>query len=218
MWAIYDERGVLTSQVQEGTLEQAASTVEGRRCTLVLPGNDVLLAEAVVPGGSTARAQQAIPYQLEDQLADDVDSLHFAIGTKGSDDNYPVAVVGRDTMDTVREQCEQARLRPSEIVPETLALPTFDSDDIDQTTWTALIDSENAVVRLNGYKGFSIDTSMAGIMLDGAQQDLPEDLTAAVVMYKADEFAHIPPSHNLEVETRTCDNRLSLYALSLIHI
>ncbi len=215
MWAMYDERGVLTSDVESGTLAQAASKVEGRRSMLVLPGNDVLLAEAVVPGGSTARAIQAIPYQLEDQLADDVDSLHFAIGAKGKEDNYPVAVVGRDTMDTVRQQCEEARLRPSEIVPETLALPKFDSDEIGQTTWTALVDSESAVVRLNGYKGFTIDTSMAGIMLDGAQQDLPEDLTAAVVMYKADEFAEIPPSHNLEVETRTCDNRLSLYASGL---
>jgi len=154
---MYDERGVLTSDVQTGSLEQAASQVEGRRAMLVLPGSDVLLAEAVVPGGSTARALQAIPYQLEDQLADDVDSLHFAIGTKGKEDNYPVAVVGRETMDTVREQCAQAQLRPTEIVPETLALPKFDSDEIGQTTWTALVDSESAVVRLNGYKGFAID-------------------------------------------------------------
>ncbi len=215
LWAMYDERGVLTSDVQSGTLEQAASKVEGRRSVLVLPGNDVLLAEAVVPGGSTARAMQAIPFQLEDQLADDVDSLHFAIGAKGKEDDYPVAVVGRDTMDTVRNQCEQAKLRPSEIVPETLALPKFDSDDIGQTTWTALVDGESAVVRLNGYKGFTIDTSMAGIMLDGARQDLPQEVTAAVVMYQADEFGHIPPSHNLEVETRSCDNRLSLYASGL---
>jgi len=215
VWAMYDERGVLTSEVQSGPLAHAAAKVEGRRAMLVLPGNDVLLAEAVIPGGSAARALQAIPYQLEDQLADDVDSLHFAIGAKGKEDNYPVAVVGRETMDTVRDQCEQARLRPTEIVPETLALPKFDSDEIGQTTWTALVDSESAVVRLNGYKGFAIDNSMAGIMLDGAQQDLPEEISAAMVVYKADEYAHVPSSQNLEVETRACDNRLSLYASGL---
>jgi len=215
MWATSDERGALTSEVQAGTLSQAASQVEGQRAVLVLPGNDVLLAEAVIPGGSTARALQAIPFQLEDQLADDIDSLHFAIGDKGKTDNYPVAVVGRDMMDTVREQCAQAQLRPSEIVPETLALPKFESEDIGQTTWTALVDSDSAVVRLNGYKGFAIDTSMASIMLDGAQQDLPEEISAAIVMYKADEFAQIPASQNLDIETRSCDSRLSLYASGL---
>jgi len=215
VWAVADDRGALTSDVRSGTLEQAASEVEGRRSTLVLPGNDVLLAEATVPGGSAARALQAIPFELEDQLADDVDMLHFAVGARGKSDNYPVAVVGRDIMDMVREHCVEAGLRPSEIVPETLALPKFESDEAGETTWTALVDSENAVVRLNGYKGFSTDASMAGIMLDGARNDLPEDSTAAMVVFQTDPNAAMPAPANMEVETRACENRLSLYASGL---
>ncbi len=215
IWAMADDRGALTSEEQSGTLEQAAKAVEGRRSTLVLPGNDVLLAEAIVPGGSAARAAQAIPFQLEDQLADDVDSLHFAIGARGKSDNYPVAVVGRDSMDIVRDLCAQAGLRPSEIVPETLALPKFESDEMGETTWTALVDTDNAVVRLNGYKGFTTDSSMAGIMLDGAQQDLPEDATANMVVYRTNPQASMPAPENMDVETRNCDSRLSLYASGL---
>lgn len=215
VWATADDRGALTSEVSSGTLEQAANEVEGRRSTLVLPGNDVLLAEAIVPGGSAARALQAIPFQLEDQLADDVDSLHFAVGARGKTDNYPVAVIGRDTMDMVREHCANAGLRPSEIVPETLALPKFESDEMGESKWTALVDSENAVVRLNGYKGFSTDTSMASIMLDGARQDLPEDGTASIVVYRTDPHVDLPMPENMEVETRACESRLSLYASGL---
>jgi len=215
LWAVSDDRGALTSEVQMGTLEEAASQVEGRRATLVLPGNDVLLAEAIIPGASNARALQAIPFQLEDQVADDVDSLHFAVGSKGKNDNYPVAIVGRDAMDTVREQCAEAGLRPTEIVPETLALPKFDSDEMDQTTWTALVDEHNAVVRLNGYKGFTTDNSMAGIMLDGAQKDLPEDTSAAMIVYQTDSHFSVLGMNNLDVETRACDSRLSLYASGL---
>jgi len=36
-----------------------------------------------------------------------------------------------------------------------------------------------------------------------------------MVVYKADELAQVPSSQNLDVETRTCDNRLSLYASGL---
>lgn len=215
VWAMADDRGALTSEVSSGTLEQAAHAVEGRRCTLVVPGNDVLLAEAIVPGGSAARALQAIPFQLEDQLADDVDSLHFAVGARGKTDNYPVAVIGRDTMDMVREHCADAGLRPSEIVPETLALPKFEPDEMGEAKWTALVDSENAVIRLNGYKGFSTDTSMASIMLDGAQQDLPEDATASMVVYRTDPHVVMPAPENMGVETRACESRISLYASGL---
>lgn len=214
-WASYDDKGALTSELRSGTFADAADDVAGRRAALVLPGDDVLLAEATVPGGSASRAMQAIPFQLEDQLADDVDELHFAIGSKGKTDNYPVAVVGRETMDVVRDQCAAAGLRPTEIVPETLALPKFDSDSIDQRTWTALVDNDQAVVRLNGYRGFSTDTSMVGIMLDGARQDLPEDTSAAMVIYQTNPDLQLMSPENMEVETRACDNRLALYASGL---
>jgi len=215
LWAFADDRGRLTSEISSGPLAEAATAIDGKRATLIVPGNDVLLAEATIPGGSAARALQAIPFALEDQLADDVDELHFSVGSKGKEDNYPVAVIGRDSMDVVSEQCANANLRPSEIVPETLALPKFDSEEADQSTWTALVDSENAVVRLNGYKGFSTDTSKAGIMLDGAQHDLPEDTTAAMVIYRTDPHVDLATPDNMPVETRACESRLSLYASGL---
>ena len=82
-WTVADEAGRLIEAESSGTLAEAAEAVEGRRATLVVPGDDVLLAEAVVPGASPVRAQQAVPFALEEQLADDVERLHFALGTKG---------------------------------------------------------------------------------------------------------------------------------------
>jgi general secretion pathway protein L len=214
-WAVSDDKGSLVSEESTGTLSEAANAVDGRRAMLVVPGDDVLLAEASVPGGSAARAMQAVPYALEDQLADDVDQLHFALGSKDKNDIYPVAVVGRDTMDTVNEQCEAAGLRVSEIVPETLALPKFNGGDVGESAWTALIDKEQAVVRMNGYKGFATDTSMAGIMLSGAREDLPSDMNASMVVYRTSSASSLPALENIETETRDCVSRLSLYASGL---
>lgn len=214
-WIVADERGVPASEVQSGTLREAADTVQSHRSTLVLPGNDVLLAEAVVPGGNASRALLAVPNVLEDQLADDIDTLHFAMGSKGKDDQYPVAVVGRESMDLVAEQCKDAGLRPSAIVPETLALPKFDGDGAGEVSWTALIDDTQAVVRLNGYKGFATDSEMASFMLDGAQHDLPEDSTASMVVFQTESGTSLPDVPRVEVETRRCESRLKLYASGL---
>ncbi|MBX2836489.1 MAG: hypothetical protein KTR35_06525 [Gammaproteobacteria bacterium] len=214
-WVVADERGALAAPVSTGTLEAAADAVQGHRSTLVLPGNEVLLAEATVPGGNAGRALQAVPFVLEEQLADDVETLHFALGGKGKEDQYPVAVVGKDTMDTVTEQCVAAGLRPGAIVPETLALPKFDADAAGEVSWTALVDDTDTVVRLNGYKGFATDVDMAGFMLDGAQHDLPEESSASLVVYKTDAAAELPSVPRVDIETRQCENRLSLYASGL---
>jgi len=211
-WALADDKGALVSAVEDGTLASVAEQVEGRRVTLILPGNDVLLAEAAVPGATAARAAQAIPYTLEDQLADDVDSLHFALGSKQQDDIYPVAVIGRETMEQVTTDCEAAGLRPTEIVPEPLALPTLDAADDNITSWTALLDDDHTVVRLNGYRGFATDTMMANLMLDGARSDLPEDNSAALTVFHTGESVSLLPPDGVQLQAQPCGSRLALYA------
>ena len=214
-WAFADEKGQVTSDIHEGTLEEVAQAVEGRRAVLVVPGDGVLLAEATIPGGSQSRAQQAVPYALEEFLADDVDDLHFALGSKRRGDIYPVAVIGRDSMDALTAQCAEAGLRPAEVVPETLALPKFDSDVSDEATWTAFVDAHQAVVWLNGFKGFSSDTGMMSMLLDGARRDLPEEGSASLVVYQSDPQLTFETPAELDVEQRACDHRLSLYASGL---
>ena len=214
-WAMSNDSGTLTTVVQEGTLQEAAESVEGRRATLILPADNVLLTQAKVPGNSLARALQAVPYALEDQVADDVDDLHFALGSKNRDDEYPVAVIGRDVMDAVTQRCAEAGLRPTEIVAEPLALPILKAVDADTSVWSALLESGRAVVRLGEYQGFATDIDMAGLMIDGALSGLDDDAKASLVVFRTDELAHLQVPESLGVEERPCEHRLALYASGL---
>lgn len=214
-WAVSDDHGKLTSNVEYSTLDEVAAEVEGRRVTLVLPADDVLLSEAVVPGGSAARAAQAVPYALEEQVADDVESLHFALGSKGAGDAYPVAVISRDVMDQVAQQCEDAGLRPTQVVPETLSIPQLDNHGDGSQVWTALLDQDQVVVRLDGNQGFATDPGMAGIMLDGARQALAEDADPTLVIFSTHSAAQLPLPEAIDVEMRSCESRLALYASGL---
>lgn len=209
-WVLAGDSGAVLSAPASGSLAEAARAVEGRRAVVVLPGDDVLLAEATIPGGSQSRAQQAAPFVLEEQVADDVESLHFALGSKSAPDTYPVAVIGRDVMDTLREQFDDAGLRPAEVIPETLAIPKFDGQP-EGPVWTALVDQDHTVVRMNGYKGFAADPDTAELMLSGARQELAEDQVGSMVMFRTDGGDR-PSLPDLEIETRPCESRLELYA------
>lgn len=215
-WAVSDDNGKLTSGIEYSTLQEVAEEVEGQRVTLILPADDVLLADALIPGSSQARAQQAVPYALEDQVADDVDELHFALGVKGRDDRYPVAVISRQMMDAVMSQCEEAGLRPTQLVPEPLALPQLESTSPDIRAWSALLDGDMAIVRLDGCKGFATDAGMAAMMLEGARADLPGDATASLVMFTTAEAGTLDVPESIDVEQRPVDHRLALYASGLV--
>ncbi|TLZ06396.1 MAG: hypothetical protein E6K31_16195 [Gammaproteobacteria bacterium] len=84
-WLVADARGAPAGPAQSGPLTLAAARAAGRRVCVLVPGADVLLAEPEVPVKAGAKLQQLLPYALEEQLADDIDDLHFAVGKRAGD-------------------------------------------------------------------------------------------------------------------------------------
>ena len=136
--------------VQRAPLSQALDRVGGRRIVVLVPGADVRLASVSVPARQPAKVLAAAPYQLEDQLAEDVDTLHFALGARQVDGSHPVAVVTQALMDAWLAPFRERGLNPEALYPESLALPW----DADAARWSALIEPGQVVVRSGAYSGF----------------------------------------------------------------
>src|ERR1700753_1022395 len=99
-WLTVDPQGNPTGPPQSGPLSLAAPRALGRRVCALVPGTDVMLAEPEVPTKAGTKLSQVVPFALEEQLADDIDDLHFAIGKRvGDSQRTPVAVIRRTLMD-----------------------------------------------------------------------------------------------------------------------
>jgi general secretion pathway protein L len=91
---------------------------------LLVPGTEVGLAEPELPLRSGARLAQVVPYALEEQLASDVDALHFAVGARSPEAvGTPVAFVARSLMQRWYDQCEAAGIHPDAAYADSAAVP-----------------------------------------------------------------------------------------------
>jgi general secretion pathway protein L len=123
-WILVDARGNALSAPQSGPLELATQRAAGRRICVLVPGTDVLLTEPELPAKAGAKLQQIVPYALEEQLAEDIDDLHFAIGKRAPDSTTtPVAVVGLSLMDEWTTALKTAGLAPEAMYVESDLLP-----------------------------------------------------------------------------------------------
>lgn len=86
----------------------------------LVPGTDVLLRQVKLPPKGDALA--ALPFALEDDLAVDLDRLHFALGTAGEDGRRLAAAVDRERMEAWRDWLAPLNRLPVLLVPETAAL------------------------------------------------------------------------------------------------
>ncbi len=92
-WVLTDRDGRRRGTPSAGSLEQAAAAAAQHAVIVLVPATDVLLTTTSLPSRSAAKIRAALPYALEENLAEDVENLHFAIGKKQDNGQIPVAVV-----------------------------------------------------------------------------------------------------------------------------
>jgi len=121
-WIAVDASGARRGPPVTGPLAEAAADVRDRKVIVLVPGADVLTAAVEVPVEGGARLQAALPYALEEQLAEDVETLHFAAGPRRASGKVPVAVVSRERLAEWLARLEDAGIQPWSMVPENYGL------------------------------------------------------------------------------------------------
>lgn len=120
-WIAVDSSGARRSDLGSGALFEAQADVGDRQVVVLVPSAEVLTTSVDIPVKG-AKLQAALPYALEEYLADDVEDLHFAAGTRRSNGRTPVSVVSHRNMEGWRETLQQAGIEPSSIVADSYGL------------------------------------------------------------------------------------------------
>lgn len=171
-FAISEANVVRGLQVQRATLEDALVHAVGRRIIALVPGDPVRLTTVAVPAKQPAKILQATPYLLEEQLSEDIDTLHFALGATQPDGRHAIAVVAKSTMQNWLRIFQQRDLRPAALIPETLSLPW----DATTPRWSALVEPAHVTVRNGATSGFCCDPADLLLYLQMADPEKTQTL------------------------------------------
>lgn len=116
-WIAVDDRGTRRGEPGQGSLEMAASQVDERAVIVLVPASQAVTYSVEIPAKGS-RLLAALPYALEDQVADDVEDLHFAPGKRHASGALPVAVVAQDRLAAWVAALDEVGIRAARIVPE----------------------------------------------------------------------------------------------------
>lgn len=117
-WIAVDANGTRRSPLAAGPLAEATKDVGDKQVIVLVPAETVLTTSVDIPIKSGARLRSALPFALEEQLAEDVENLHFAAGRRGENGLLPVAVVSHSQMQDWLDTLEAAGIVAAQIVPE----------------------------------------------------------------------------------------------------
>lgn len=135
--------------VARAPLTEVLAQAGHRRIVALVPAAELRLTSVQIPARQAAKALKATPFALEDQLADDIDTLHFALGARLDDQRWPVAVVAQARMENWIALFAAHGVEPDALLPDLLALATPDD-----AHFTALVDQGEVLVRSGRDSGF----------------------------------------------------------------
>lgn len=146
---------------------QLDGSFEGRSVPWVwVPTQQVLLTSVTVPGKRAADWMQALPYMLEESLAQPIEQLHFAVlhrEKSGAQAGLThVAVVEKTLMQQWVDELKAHGLTQAALVPDCFQVPWTPneaSDSPDEQAWYFLPASEGdwVWVRTGRYDGLACD-------------------------------------------------------------
>tara|TARA_R110002049_G_scaffold24473_3_gene86756 strand:- start:8005 stop:9228 length:1224 start_codon:yes stop_codon:yes gene_type:complete len=150
-----------------------------RRASVVFaaPGADVRLLTLPVSAAELKHIDKSLPYTLEEQVAVDIDKLHFAY-SRLDKSRCAVAICARSKMEDW-----QALLADfpglNRWVPEPLLLPWRSGE------WCLVVEGDRVIVRSGECEGFAIERAMIETLLDSLLADGPAP--TSVVVYGEDQ-------------------------------
>ncbi len=164
--------------------------------TIVLvPGQHVVLAQVNIPSKQSRQIQLALPFMLEEGLANEMNDNFLALGPRLANGNLSVAVVTHKHMTHWLTQLTDARIKADCLVPETLLLPR------DEQRNSLLVGADRSWLRYADYQGLVFANTQWPTVIDGLDEEAKH--RGFMLMSAGDESAKSELEHIKNVLDRT---------------
>jgi len=178
-WVLQDATGDAQARGtgdNRDTIEQtlAQNALENVLLVGLIPGEDALFCIADIPAKQSRFILQALPYAVEEQIAQDIDTVHLALG-KHTDEGYRVTAIDRERMGnwiTLFSGWENARL--DAIYPDASLLPATEGG------WSICLDGEVAMLVSDRGEWLSMQAANLGMFAHTLAVPPTEEVMAEV--------------------------------------
>ncbi|RDH82426.1 MAG: hypothetical protein DIZ80_09030 [endosymbiont of Galathealinum brachiosum] len=141
-----------------GSLEELKAISRGKKVSILIDSHYTTLESVNIPSKNRNKQLQAIPFAMEDYLAEDIEDTHFALG-KADDNKVPVIAIKRSLLQETLDIFNQQQIHVETITADSVALPGSD------TRWCILLDEDSALIKTDSAQAHCCDRENLGIIL-----------------------------------------------------
>lgn len=180
IWHFAEQAVVASGELDDiSELNQLAEKAKQRSVKVYVSSAAVGFHTVAVPAKSRRHLEQLIPYALEDEVAEDIELLHFFWPENlPKHDAIPVFVVRKQQVESWLTQLAQAGIHSQALYPDVFLLPALEN------AWSMAVFrgayGPEWVIRQNAWQGVVLEPELAQGMLSPDYQEPDTELTEIV--------------------------------------
>jgi len=174
-WAKFRD-GVQQETGTAVSFDELAGQAQLHQLIVWVPSEQLSFTTATVPSGQQRHIDKILPSILEDNLASDIDQLHFVTGSVLNDE-LSVIVVEQSQISDWLEPFNTVGLKPQAFLPDSLAIPLYGEQ------WSLFVDGSVSQLRTAPQMSHMFDTQNLSTLLGL----IPIDKDAKLSVYASDE-------------------------------
>jgi general secretion pathway protein L len=179
-WSLVNHSGELVSMISCGSLSDAAAISEKHKTVVLLDNTSIHIGSVQLPVKNRQKLLRAIPFALEEQIADEIDELHFVAGKSQQDGTVPVAAIKKATLDSIIANLNKSGIEPAAIIPDTLCLTASENQ------WAVLLHDGHANLQLNTFNGNEFDCETLPIIVTSLLQAESQVTPEKIILFTLD--------------------------------
>lgn len=169
----------------QGTLDDLQPIARGKKVTLLIDAHYTTLESVNVPSKNRNRQLQAVPYAMEDMLAEDIEDTHFSLGKSSTDQqariHIPVIAISRQLLKDILQHFAHFNIYPDIATADSIAIPG------DARQWCILLDEDSALIKLGETRAHCCDRENLPLILQALLEQTDEQPDSILYYHKADD-------------------------------
>lgn len=179
-WSLVNAAGELSTMLSHGSLSDASVVAEKHKTIVLLDSTAIHIDSVKLPIKNPQKLLRAIPFALEEKIADDIDELHFVAGKTSNEGYTPVAAIKHDFLKNILDILNKAKIEPDAIIPDLLCLTAH------STQWAVLLQDEIAKLQFDNFSAAEFDRETLPLLLQSELQNTDRNQPEKIILFTAD--------------------------------
>jgi len=180
-WSLCNAAGELTGKITTGPLAELSEVAADRPAIVLLNSQCLHINQLLLPTQNLQKLLKAVPYAIEEFIADDVDDFHFVVSKNKHDNSTSVVGIKKTTLENIIQVFQAANINVEKIIPDALCLAA------DNKQWVCLNYKNTSYLQTDITNGMLMSHDLLPYVLTNKLQDETQTQPEKILLFSEQE-------------------------------